>query len=103
MLCYIHVSAVLTLGDDRTLNFRRQEMPHQLSRSWISDALPLPFTLKHGSLFLLNPHDERPTQINPPNEPTQRFQHGDVKFPFPHALSAALVFRTVTSVKLVNR
>ena len=115
MLCYIHVSAVLTLGDDRTVNFRRQELhkndnqndlceQHRLSNYlWESDANTLPFSCKHGDLFLLYPHDETPIQTDPPNGPTQRFQHGGVKFSDRGAISVAMVFRTVTSRELVNR
>lgn len=100
MLCYIHVSAVLTLGDDRTVNFRRQELHND---SWESDANTLPFSCKHGDLFLLYPHDEKPIQTDPPNGPTQRFQHGGVKLSDPGAISVAMVFRTVISRELVNR
>lgn len=98
-------SALLTLGDDRELNFRRQEITPQKNtpRKWMSDTETLSFCMNHGSLFLLHPHDERPTQVKPPDGPTQRYQHGNVKFPYPYKLSTALVLRTVTSKEQVHK
>lgn len=97
-------SALLTLGDDRTLYFRRQVISPEMNRKWVNDGDTLPFTLKHGSLFLLNPLDEKPTVVSTPEGPvTQRHQHGNVKFPDDNKLSVALALRAVTSKEKVYK
>lgn len=96
-------TALLTLGDERELHFRRQETQGDgKKKKWVSDDGTLPFSIKHGSLFLLHPADERPTRTSP-DGPMQRYQHGDVKFPYPHKLSAVLAFRAVTTRERVYK
>ena len=98
---------MITLGDKRELNFRRQilEMSQRTKKmKWTNDYKTklVSFIMRNGSLFLLNPGDERPTQVDSSNGPvTQRHQHGDIKFPYPDKISAVLALRTVTSMERV--
>ena len=98
---------MITLGDKRELNFRRQilEMSQRTNKmKWVNDYKTkfVSFIMRNGSLFLLNPGDERPTQVDLPNgSVTQRHQHGDIKFPYPDKISAVLCYRTVTSMERV--
>ena len=91
-------SAVLTLGDDREVHFRRQE---KKDNKWTSDASTLPFVMEHGSLFLFHPRDDKPAPTS--QKSTCRYQHGNVEFPHAHKLSVALALRAVTSRALVHK
>ena len=102
---------MLTLGDDRKLNFRRQRLEvsdKTKKRKWTNDTNSESFTMRHNSLFLLDAHDEKPTSTSSPECPTQqgptyRWQHGDVRFPYKYKISAALALRTVTSKERVYK
>jgi hypothetical protein len=91
-------SAVLTLGDDREVHFKRQE---RKDNAWVNDASTLPFLMEHGALFLLHPRDEEPTPTK--QNTVRRYQHGNVEVPHAHKLSVALALRTVTSKEQVHK
>lgn len=102
-------TALVTLGDKREVDFRRQilELSQTTNKKkWVNDTnTPLvSFVMRNLSLFLLNPGDERPTQVELPDGPViKRHQHGDVKFPYPDNISAVLALRTVTSMERVYK
>jgi len=58
--------------------------------------------MKNNSLFLLDPRDEKPTQVSP-EKPVQRHQHGNVKFPSSEGISAVIALRTVSTRALVYK
>lgn len=97
--------ALLTLGDNRKLNFRRQKLevhPKTEKRRWINDHSSVWFSMKNNSLFLLDPRDEKPTQVFP-EKPAQRYQHGNVKLPHQDHISAVIALRTVGTKALVYK
>lgn len=58
--------------------------------------------MKNNSLFLLDPRDEKPTQVYP-EKPAQRYQHGNVKLPHQDHISAVIALRTVGTKALVYK
>jgi len=76
--------------------------PKTEKRRWINDDSSVWFSMKNNSLFLLDPRDEKPTQVSP-EKPVQRHQHGNVKFPSSEGISAVIALRTVSTRALVYK
>jgi len=119
-------TVLLSLGDTRELKFQRQitSVKDNKRMSWVSGEgiigervgdkntrrstkhcgkkEELSFSIKHGSLFLLHPDDERPKVIYDDGT-RQRYQHGNIMFPRQDKISFVLAFRVVTSKELMHR
>ena len=87
-------TCVLTIGDSRNLSFQKQKNTryNATKRMRWKECKTDFFKLKHNSLFVLHPCDERPHTTR---GETFRWRHGVTHFTGKNQLSLALVFRNV--------
>ena len=89
--------AVLTLGDSRTLHFKKRIAIRSKSgrKKWIqTDDKGISFELSDNSVFMLHPTDERP-RVREEDECFSQYIHGGIKITNNNDLSIAFAFRVV--------
>ena len=89
--------AVLTLGDSRTLHFKKRIAMNSKSgrKRWIqTEDVGHSFVLNDNSVFMLDPSDEKP-RLRSRDEHVSQYIHGGVKITNSNDLSIAFAFRVV--------
>lgn len=89
--------AVLTLGDSRTLHFKKRIAMESKSgrRKWVHTVDEgQNFVLKDNSVFMLDPTDEKPC-LRSGDDYVSQYVHGGVKITNKNDLSIAFAFRVV--------
>lgn len=101
-------TAVLTIGDSRNFEIWISKFVQKSSGRYGKDRHGKCYkkiVLSHGTLFLLNHHDEKPCNRVFLNELVEKsyFIHGHSKVIKLGGLSIAMIFRVTTHTALVNR
>ena len=89
--------AVLTMGDSRTLHFKKRIAINSKSgrKRWVqTEDQGLSFELKDNSVFMLDPRDEIP-RVREGDDYVSQYIHGGIKISNKNDLSLALAFRVV--------
>lgn len=73
------IVAILTVGHSRILTFQRLAWPIPSDEKDIEVLETCYFVLTHGSLFILNPLDERPARRDTGSNQLSVWRHGDVR------------------------